>query len=180
MPELDEQLRLLVQQYGIAQVRRRLSAITRPPKQPRVRRSAPDYVTGMNPPSNQKERLLTLAQLFEERNFLPTAADIRNFFEAYGVSTAKVKARQDAMPLIFRFLYSLSDERLDRIIKEGSFTGPSELGPIADAIKAQGVSMRNREDNARSSDHDDNASEPPSPAMQNQLSTGSPMTEPKG
>jgi hypothetical protein len=149
MPELDEQLRLLIQQYGIAEVRRRLSAITRPPRQPRARKSAPDYVTGMNPPNNQKERLLTLAQLFEEKRFLPTAADIGNFFEAYDVSAAKV-----------RFLSSLSDERLDRIINEGSFTGPSELGPIADAIKAKSVSMGNRENTASSSGQEDNALDP--------------------
>jgi hypothetical protein len=160
MPELDEQLRLLIQQYGIAEVRRRLSAITRPPRQPRARKSAPDYVTGMNPPNNQKERLLTLAQLFEEKRFLPTAADIGNFFEAYDVSAAKVKARQVAIPHIFRFLSSLSDERLDRIINEGSFTGPSELGPIADAIKAKSVSMGNRENTASSSGQEDNALDP--------------------
>ncbi len=176
MPELDEQLRLLVQQYGIAEVRRRLSAITRPPKQPRVRRSATDCVTGMNPPSNKKERLLTLAQLFDEKFFLPTAADISNFFEAYGVSKAKVKGRQNAIPLIFRFLCSLSDERLDRIIKEGSFTGPAELGPIADAIKAQSASMSHQDNNASSSGQENNALESPSQAWQNQRSDG----EPKG
>jgi hypothetical protein len=114
----------------------------------------------MNPPSNQQERLLTLAQLFEEKRFLPTAADIRNFFEAYGVTTVKVKARQDAIPLIFRFLSSLSDERLSRIINEGSFTGPSELGPIADAIKAKSVNMGNRENTASSSGQEDNALDP--------------------
>ena len=156
MSELDEQLRLLLQQYGIAEVRRRLNAIARPPRRPRVRKSARDYVAGMNPPSSQKERLLTLAQLFEEKRFLPAAADIRNFFEAYGAAPAKVKSRQDAIPLIFRFLSSLSDERLARIINEGSFAGPSELGPIADAIKAKSVSMRHGEDTPTSSSREEN------------------------
>lgn len=156
MPELDEQLRLLVQQYGIAEVRRRLSTIIGPRGGSHLRRSARDYATGMNLPSDQKERLLTFAQLFEEKRFLPTAADIRNFFDAYGAGPAKVKTRRDAIPLIFRFLSSLSDERLDRIINEGSFTGPSELGPIADAIKAKSVSMRNRENAASSLSREEN------------------------
>lgn len=156
MSELDEQLRLLVQQYGIAEVRRQLRVITRPPGRPRVRMSARDYVTKMNPLSSQKESLLALAQLFEEKRFLPAAADIRNLFEAYGAAPAKVKSRQDAIPVIFRFLSSLSEERLDRIIKEGSFAGPSELGPIADAIKAKSVSMRHGEDTASSLSREEN------------------------
>ena len=99
---------------------------------------------------------MALAQLFEEKRFLPAAADIRNFFEAYGAAPAKVKSRQDAIPLIFRFLSSLSDERLARIINEGSFAGPSELGPIADAIKAKSVSMRHGEDTPTSSSREEN------------------------
>src|SRR6266702_3682909 len=161
MSELDEQLRLLLQQYGVVEVRRRLNAIARPPRRPRVRKSARDYVTGMNPPSSQKERLITLAQLFEEKRFLPAAADIRNFFEAYGAAPTKIKARQAAIPLIFRFLSSLSDERLDRIISEGAFSGPSELGPIAEAIKARSGSMRQGGNTSGSSSAKENELEPP-------------------
>jgi hypothetical protein len=114
----------------------------------------------MNSPSSQKERLLTLAQLFEEKRFLPAGADVRNFFEAYGAPPVKVKTRQDAIPLIFRFLSSLSDQRLDRIINEGSFAGPSELGPIADAIKAKSLSMRHGGDTASSSSREENDLDP--------------------
>lgn len=153
-------MRLLVQQYGIAEVRRRLSAIIGQRGRSRVRRSARDYVSELNPPSFQKERLLALAQLFEEKRFLPAAADIRNFFEAYGAAPAKVKTRQHAIPLIFRFLSSLSDERLERIINEGSFAGLSELGPIADAIRAKSVSIRRREDTASSSSREENDFDP--------------------
>lgn len=160
MPELDEQLRLLIQQYGIAEVRRRLRVITKPPARSRVRRNARDYVTGMNLPSSQTERLLALAQLFEEKLFLPTAAVIRNFLEAYGAAPLKFKTRQDAIPLMFRYLSSLSDERLDRIIKEGAFSGPSELGPIADAIMAKSVTMRHGENTARSSDPEESSLDP--------------------
>src|SRR5437773_1849833 len=90
MTELDEQLRILVQRYGIAEIRRQLRAIVRPPRPPRVRKNARDYVSGMNLVGRQKERLLVLAQLFEDKRFLPRAADIRNLFEAYGVAPAKI------------------------------------------------------------------------------------------
>ena len=155
MTELDEQLRLLVQQYGIAEVRRRLSAIIGRRGSSHPRKSARGYATGMNVPSSQKERLLTLAQRFEEKRFLPTASEIRNFFEAYGASSVKFRTRQNAIPSVLRFLSSLSDEKLDRIIKEGSFAGPSELGPIATAIKAKSVSMKNGENAASSSSRDE-------------------------
>jgi hypothetical protein len=151
MSELDEQLRLLIQQYGIVEVRRRLSAIMRPLGRVRVKVSARDFVTKMSAPNSQKERLLTLAQLFEEKRFLPATADIRNLFEAYGGALPKVKARQSAIPVVFRFLSSMSDDRLDRIINEGSFGGPSELGPIADAIKATSGSLRQGGETASSS-----------------------------
>lgn len=142
MPELDEQLRLLIQQYGIAEVRRRLSAIAHPPRRPRVQVNAVDYVVKMKPPNNGNGRLLTLARLFEEKRFLPSSADIRNLFEAYGAAPVKVNARQTAIPLVFKFLSSLSDERIDRIINDGSFGGPSELAPIAEAIRAKSIGMR--------------------------------------
>ena len=150
MPELDEQLRLLVQQYGIAEVQRRLRVIMGPRLRSSARKSARDCVTGMELQSNKKERLLTLAQLFEEKRFLPKTADIRNFFGAYGPAPMKFKSRQDAILQTFRFLSSLSDEQLDRIINEGSFAGPSELGPIADAIKAKSADMRHADDSASS------------------------------
>jgi len=161
MSELDEHLRKLLQQYGIAEVRRRLRAITRTPRVPPIPRNAREYVSRMNPPMSQKERLLVLAQLFEEKRFLPAAADIRNFFEAYGAAPTKIKARQAAIPLIFRFLSSLSDERLDRIISEGAFSGPSELGPIAEAIKARSGSTGHGGNTTGSSSGKETELEPP-------------------
>ena len=160
MTELDEQLQLLVQQYGVAEVRRRLNAIIGPRARSHLQRSARDYATGMNVRSSQKERLLTLARRFEEKRFLPTTSEIRNFFEAYGASPIKPKSRQNAIPSILRFLSSLSDEQLDRIIKDGSFGGPSELGPIADAIRAKSVSMRNAENAASSSSREEKDLDP--------------------
>ena len=141
MTELDEQLRILVQRFGVAEVRRRLSAIARPPRRPRARKGACDYVNGMNTVVSKKQRLLVLAQLFEEKRFLPVMADIRNFFEAYGAAPTKIKARQNAVPPIFQYLSSMSEDRLDRIVNEGAFGGPSELGPIAEAIKERSRSM---------------------------------------
>ena len=137
MLNLDEQLRMLVQTHGVAEIRRRLSAIARPTGRLRIRKSACEYVLELAPLGDRREKLLVLGRRFEEKSFLPTSSDIRNLFEAYGVGLAKVKSRQDAMPLTFRFLATLSVDQLDRIVKDGLFSGPSELGPIADAIKAR-------------------------------------------
>jgi len=141
MNELDEQLRLLVQRYGVAELRRHLSSIARPPRVPRARKNACDYVNGMNSVISKKQRLLVLARLFDEKRFLPAMGDIRNLFEAYGAELVKIGTRQNAIPPIFQFLSSMSEDRLDRIVNEGAFSGPSELGPIAEAIKARSRNM---------------------------------------
>jgi hypothetical protein len=88
------------------------------------------------------DKLLRLAASFEEKRFLPRAADIRNLAEAFGGADIRVKNRQAAVPAVFKFLCSLSDEQIDRILAENLFCGPSELGPIADAIKERGDRRR--------------------------------------
>src|SRR2546430_462494 len=135
MPDLDEQLKLLIEQYGAAEVRRRVGKLTGATKRS-IRKNAVQYVTEMSIPAVHKEKLLSLARLFEEGRFLPNTADIRNLFGAFGTNPGQLKARQAAVPMVFRFLASCSTERLDRILAEGLFAGPAELGPIAEAIRA--------------------------------------------
>ena len=143
MSELEHQLRLLIDQYGPAEVRKHVAKLTGAPKRS-VRRTAVEYVSGMSVPEDHKERLITLARLFEQGRFLPNSADIRNLFEALGGKPVEVKARRAAVPMIFRFLASCSRERLDRIISQGMFSGPTELAPIAEAIKATSARTRQK------------------------------------
>lgn len=138
MSDLDKQLRSLVERYGLDEVRRYLKAIAGQKSLPKKKRiGALEYVSKMSLPVTHKKRLLTIAGLFKEHRFLPTTSDARNLFEAFGAVPPAFKGREAAVPAIFRFLASLSEGQLDRILSDGAFDGPSQLGPIADAITAR-------------------------------------------
>lgn len=135
MHELDEAVKVLVERYGVDEVRKCIGRLVGPKKQP-VRKTAEDFVSGLSLPAVHKERLSTLSRLYDEGRFLPNAGQINNLFVSFGGAVPPVKGRKAAIPVVFRFLASCPTERLDRIIKDGLFAGPTELGPIADAIKS--------------------------------------------
>lgn len=157
--KLKDHLRLMVLKYGFEQVNESLKEV-RPSTyhlqdlksqarrsdkrmvskvgktKPRV--TAPQYVSKMELPSEKAVLAIELAQKFENKSFLPTFGDIVNFCQIYGIHTPASKSRASAIPRVFKFLATMNDADLHRIIDDGLFSGPSSLGPIADAIRRNG------------------------------------------
>ena len=100
--------------------------------------TAPEYLAKMDLPSEKKRELAELAKRFEEKNFLPSFRSIREFCRIYKIAEPASKSRVSALPRIFKFIATLETSKIQRIMDSGLFSGPSRLGPIADAIMRNG------------------------------------------
>ena len=81
--------------------------------------------------------LLELANRFQDKSFLPTFGDIRNFCQAYGIDVPASGSRASAIPRVFKFIATMDSGEVQRIVDDRLFSGPARLGPIADAIRKQ-------------------------------------------
>lgn len=100
--------------------------------------TAPEYVAKMDLSSEKKRGLAELAKRFEEKNFLPSFHSIREFCQIYEIAEPASKSRVSALPRVFKFIATLETSDIQRILDSGLFSGPSRLGPIADAIMRNG------------------------------------------
>ena len=107
---------------------RRPSAPRRPP------RTAVDYVAAMDLPQLVREPLGELATRFDERSFLPTIGDVRNFLLFCDYEGPTPKARGAAAPRVFKLLARMDPARVATIRDERMFSGPAQMLPIANAI----------------------------------------------
>lgn len=107
---------------------------------PKKKTTAPEYVAKMELPSEKKRGLAELAKRFEEKNFLPSFGDIREFCLIYRIVEPASKSRVSALPRIFKFIATLESSDIQKILDSGLFSGPARLGPIADAIMRNGRS----------------------------------------
>lgn len=105
-----------------------------PPARKRVRRTAVDYVARLDLPPIVREPLDELASRFDERLFLPTIGDVRNFLLFCDYDGKPPKARGTAVPCVFRLLARMDPARVAGIRDERMFSGPANMLPIADAI----------------------------------------------
>ncbi len=101
-------------------------------------RSAPEYVAKMDCDAEIWPAMSELAKRFQEKTFLPTFGDIRNFCEAYGIDEPASHSRAGSIPRVFKFMATMDRDEIRRIVDDRLFSGPSRLGPIADAIRANG------------------------------------------
>lgn len=83
-----------------------------------------------------------LAAQYDEKQFLATAADIRHFFEDHGAAAPVVKHRSDAFRKIASLLCELPQESLESLLVNRAYAGPSQLGPISNAIRRSGAAIR--------------------------------------
>ena len=162
--ELKDRLRSIVHQYGFEQVDRSLKEIhiaerqhksskqgrvsadnetATTPEKKRAQVNAPDYVAKMELSSEKEPIVVELAKRFENKAFLPTFGDIRNFCQIYGIDEPASKSRVSAIPRVFKFITAMKAGEIQRILDDGMFSGPSRLGPIADAIRRSGRASRN-------------------------------------
>ena len=111
-------------------------------KSSKRRLTAVDYVRKMDRPAEQAEIIGRAAEAFERREFLPTIGDVRSFCETYGIEEPKSKSRIDGIPRIFKFLVTMRLADIQRMLDHRMFSGPAELGPIADAIRGKAKESR--------------------------------------
>ena len=89
-------------------------------------------------PDDRRRLLFEAAEKFQEKSFLPTVGDVRNFCEIHGVTGPSSGSRADTVPRIFKLLATMNTDDLRRMLDSGMFSGPARLGPIADAIRDAG------------------------------------------
>ena len=104
--------------------------------------SAVEYVRGMDIPTDRAPVIVRVAEEFERRTFLPTVGDVRSFCETYGIEPPKSTARASSIPRIFKFLVAVDAAEVKSILDGRMFSGPTELGPIADAIRGRAKEIR--------------------------------------
>ena len=163
--ELETTLRPIVQEHGLGNVLEALGKIAseydtqsvsslaingvdKQAKPKKVRKRAPkpnaaEYAAKMELPTDRREAVVTLADRFERRAFLPSFGDVVNFCETYGIDVPASRTRANAIPRVFKFLANEMDvDEVQRILDYEMYSGPSRLGPIADAIRRNGRASR--------------------------------------
>ena len=155
---LEAELRSMVRRFGVERVDRSLRKIARSSRRSRdagredstagarrpgdarkkrSRLTTPEYVARMDVAPERKALLVAAAEKFQDKSFLPTVGDVRNFCGVYGID-GSFDSRAGAAPKVFRFLASMSVEEMARMLDRGVFSGPARLGPIADAMRDAG------------------------------------------
>ncbi|MBD3812852.1 MAG: hypothetical protein IE917_11625 [Betaproteobacteria bacterium] len=119
-----------------------LAAQDRKPTKDRRRPSASEIVDRLDVPKARKEPLRTLATRFDAKTFLPSASDVRHFFEMRGQDPGPIKHRQDSFRKVLDVLVGMADDELMLLQRSGTHTGPTQLGPLSDAIKATSAAVR--------------------------------------
>ena len=104
--------------------------------------TAPQYVAKMELPEEKRQAVVELAHRFEGKTFLPSFGDITNFCQYYDIDKPASNSRASAIPRVFKFLASMEAADIKKVLNEGHFSGPSRLGPIADAIRRNGRAAR--------------------------------------
>lgn len=158
-PKLKAELRSIINQYGFKQVDQSLrelrtsgrqfgapkqhkassdGGMTKKSSKKQVKVTAQEYVAKMELPSEKTPVMTELAKRFQEKSFLPTFGDIRNFCQIYGIDEPASKSRANAIPRVFKFIVTMEPNEVQRILDDGMFAGPSRLGPISDAIRRNG------------------------------------------
>jgi hypothetical protein len=90
-------------------------------------------------PPAQKELIRRLAIKFDNKHFLPTAGDVKYFFEVHGEAVPTVKQRSESFRRVLRVLSSLPESSLRKMIDDGAHSGPSSLAPLSDAMREVGT-----------------------------------------
>lgn len=155
---LETILHPIVREYGLGNVLESLGKIASSdtqsvgqtnvqwPRGPVRRRSKPsptEYVAKMDILPEKRIAMVEMAKRFERKDFLPTFGDIRHFCQTYGIDVPASKTRASAIPRVFKYIATEMDAReAQRILDDGMFSGPSRLGPIADAIRRNGRASR--------------------------------------
>jgi len=97
---------------------------------------------------DRKKLFRVLAARFDTKTFLPTASDARYFLEMRGRDPGSIKHRQDSFKKVLDVLLNMADDELMPLLTSGAHAGPTQLGPLSDAIKATSAAVRTTTPNA--------------------------------
>ena len=100
--------------------------------------TASEYVSKMQMPPEKESALLEIASRFQDKTFLPTSGEISNFCRIHSIDEPASKSRSNFIPRIFKFIATMELDDIQKILDDQMFSGPSRLGPIADAIRNNG------------------------------------------
>ena len=148
MPQRDltQTLQGLVRRHGMSSVLHSLANIQaaldeHSPSAPKRtcnagnKSSAVDYVEKMTLPQEKARVMMCAAQRFENGEFLPSIADIREFCRIHNVELGKSASRASTIPRVFTFLAAMDTAKITKLLDGGAFSGPARLAPLADAIR---------------------------------------------
>ena len=99
--------------------------------------AAPEYVAKMDVSPEKRPLVAELARRFDDKSFLPSIGDVRNFCQIYRIDEPASRSRSSAIPRIFKFMAGMETDDIRKILDNGTFSGPSRLGPLADAIRGR-------------------------------------------
>lgn len=154
--DLTESLQELVRRHGLRTVMRSLGDMQAEPGERAFsttrkrthnatrKSSAVDYVDKMTLPTEKAEVMIRAAQCFEDGAFLPSFADIREFCRIHSVQLGKSVSRRNSIPRVFSSLAAMDSAVLTKMLDEGAFSGPTRLGPVADAIRNRSIGQDRR------------------------------------
>ena len=97
--------------------------------------TARDYVSHMELDPELKIAIEVAAMSYEKKSFLPTIAEIKNFFSMYEIDVPRSLSRASAIPRVFGYLAGLTPHEVRSLLESSMFSGPARLAPIADAIR---------------------------------------------
>ena len=104
----------------------------------RTKTTASQYVVRLDVPPEKVQSVSELAARFDAKAFLPAFNDAVEFCLIYGIEPPASRSRANVIPRVFKFVVSLESDKIQRMLDEGHFSGPSRLGPISDAIARNG------------------------------------------
>ncbi|MEP7124975.1 MAG: hypothetical protein ABJE95_28860 [Byssovorax sp.] len=114
----------------------------RPTGKEHRRLSASEIVERTEVDVARKKVLSLFATRFDAKTFLPSAADVRHFLDMRGQDPGVVKHRQDAFRKVLDVLLSMPDDELEHLQASNAHSGPTQLGPLADAIMETSTVIR--------------------------------------
>lgn len=166
---LNKLLRTLIDEWGYEEVIQELSRIDRHSSETskdleRYSRIRSKQKAKLNPTEQaeratqdypQKQALVRLAHRYEQKQFLPSVAAVREFLMMRGAAADRIKDRDQAFRLLLKYLLQLSTDQLEQINRSALYSGPSQLGPISDAIAAAGNRLARRPEETEASEKQD-------------------------
>lgn len=152
---LRDLLIVLIKEYGVSEVEFTLDEILGIDRKTLRSRSARrveaptavSLVKADDISDRRRDRLMSLAEKFDAKLFLPSLNDVRNFVEIRD-NSIEIHKRPGSFRYILPLLKNMSEEELLSVERNAQNSGPAQLGPLSDAIRTRSEEiMRLKEEN---------------------------------